>query len=138
MLEESSCTPRLSFNQRDQYESGSRHIVFIFRADTERPSRTIEAIPLPWLRLPHLYFLSRHNAPLVRNTFNKDAESIVSEGDEGRVAWVSRISLSPVEIRPSREATRLEESNNTTKRTGRNATGTNLSNLNLYASREYI
>lgn len=48
----------------------------------------------------------------------------MSEGDEGRVAWVSRISLSPVEIRPSREATRLEESNNTTKRTGRNATGT--------------
>ena len=76
--------------------------------------------------------------------------------DEGRVAWVSwsrisspfsfpfpsfSFSLSPVEIRPSREATRLEESNNTTKRTGRNATGTSasplLSNLNLYALCEY-
>lgn len=78
----------LSFNHRDRYESGSRHIVFIF-ADTEHPQvEQSKAIPLPWLRLPHLYFLSRHNAALVRNTFNKDAESIVGR-DEGRVAWVS-------------------------------------------------
>lgn len=149
----------LSFNHRDRYESGSRHIVFIF-ADTEHPQvEQSKAIPLPWLRLPHLYFLSRHNAALVRNTFNKDAESIV--GGEGRrscrvglvianllplllplpfLLFLS-FSLSPVEIRPSREATRLEESNNTTKRTGRNATGTSasplLSNLNLYALCEY-
>lgn len=39
MLEESSCTPRLSFNQRDQYESGSRHIVFIFEPT---PSAQVE------------------------------------------------------------------------------------------------
>lgn len=121
MLEESSCTPRLSFNQRDQYESGSRHIVFIFeptpsaQVEQSRQYRCLgyaSRICTSYRGIMH----RSYGTPLIktRNRLCRKGTKVVSRGSRESPSLPLKFDLRG----------RLRDSNNTTKRTGRNATGT--------------